>query len=84
MQLSGLDLGMDIRMGFHKVTLHSYTGGHESATELHKKYNKFSDKNKEILRGAMRLAAYDMSVTACHKLLANIQISKSKLCQSQL
>jgi len=59
--------GMDIRMGFHKVAPYYYTGWHEPATELQflvntKKYDKLSDKNKEILRVAMRLAAYDMYI----------------------
>ena len=57
--------GMDIRMGFYKVAPYYYTGWHEPATELQfmvnkKKFNKLSDANKEILRVAMRLAAYDM------------------------
>jgi len=57
--------GMDIRMGFYKIAPYYYTGWHEPATELQflvntKKFNKLSAKNKEILRVAMRLAAYDM------------------------
>jgi TRAP-type mannitol/chloroaromatic compound transport system substrate-binding protein len=59
--------GMDIRMGFYKVAPYYYTGWHEPATELQflvnkKKFNKLSDKNKEILRVAMRVAAYDMYI----------------------
>lgn len=59
--------GMDIKMGFHKIAPYYYTGWHEPATELQfivniKKFNTLSDKNKEILRVAMRLAAYDMYV----------------------
>jgi len=49
---------------FHKVAPHYYTRWHEPATELHKKYNKLSDKNKEIRKVTMRLAAYDMNATA--------------------
>lgn len=57
--------GMDIRMGFYKVAPYYYTGWHEPGTELQflvnqKKFNKLSDKYKEILRVAMRTAAYDM------------------------
>lgn len=59
--------GMDIKMGFHKIAPYYYTGWHEPATELQflvnkKKFDRLSDKNKEILRVAMRLAAYDMYV----------------------
>jgi len=59
--------GMDINMGFHKIAPYYYTGWHEPATELQflvnkKKFKKLSAKNKEILRVAMRLAAYDMYI----------------------
>jgi TRAP-type mannitol/chloroaromatic compound transport system substrate-binding protein len=59
--------GMDIKMGFHKIAPYYYTGWHEPATELQflvneKKFNSLSDRNKEILRVAMRLAAYDMYI----------------------
>jgi len=59
--------GMDIKMGFHKIAPYYYTGWHEPGTELQflvniKKFNTLSDRNKEILRVAMRLAAYDMYV----------------------
>ena len=59
--------GMDIKMGFHKIAPYYYTGWHEPATELQflvneKKFNTLSDRNKEILRVAMRLAAYDMYI----------------------
>jgi len=57
--------GMDIRMGFYKVAPYYYTGWHEPGTELQflvnqKKFKKLSAANQEILRVAMRLAAYDM------------------------
>ncbi|WP_309496700.1 TRAP transporter substrate-binding protein DctP [Sulfurovum sp.] len=63
--------GMDINMGFHKVAPYYYTGWHEPSTELQflvntKKFNKLSEKNKEILRVAMRLAAYDMYIQNYH------------------
>lgn len=59
--------GMDIRMGFHKIAPYYYTGWHEPATELQflvnkKKFDRLSDRNKEILKVAMRLAAYDMYI----------------------
>jgi TRAP-type mannitol/chloroaromatic compound transport system substrate-binding protein len=63
--------GMDIKMGFHKIAPYYYTGWHEPATELQflvnkKKFDKLSDKNKEILRVAMKLAAYDMYIQNYH------------------
>lgn len=59
--------GMDITMGFHKIAPYYYTGWHEPATELQFIVNratmdKLSAKNKEILRVAMRTAAYDMLI----------------------
>ena len=59
--------GMDINMGFHKIAPYYYTGWHEPGSELQflvnkKKFDQLSDKNKEILRVAMRTAAYDMYV----------------------
>ncbi len=63
--------GMDIKMGFNKIAPYYYTGWHEPGTELQfmvnkKKFNKLSDKNKEILRVAMRLSAYDMYIENYH------------------
>lgn len=59
--------GMDVSMGFHKIAPYYYTGWHEPATELQflvnkAKFDKLSIKNKEILRVAMRTAAYDMMI----------------------
>ncbi len=59
--------GMDISMGFHKIAPYYYTGWHEPATELQfvvnrGKFDKLSPRNKEILRVAMRTAAYDMLI----------------------
>lgn len=59
--------GMDIKMGFHKIAPYYYTGWHEPASELQflvnkKAFDKLSDKNKEILKVAMRLSAYDMYI----------------------
>jgi TRAP-type mannitol/chloroaromatic compound transport system substrate-binding protein len=63
--------GMDIKMGFHKVAPYYYTGWHEPGTELQflvnkKKFDKLSDKNKAILKTAMKLAAYDMYIENYH------------------
>lgn len=59
--------GMDISMGFHKIAPYYYTGWHEPATELQfvinkAKFDALSLKNKEILRTAMKTAAYDMLI----------------------
>ena len=59
--------GMDISMGFHKIAPYYYTGWHEPATELQfvvnrTQFDKLSARNKEILRVAMRTAAYDMLI----------------------
>ncbi len=59
--------GMDIKMGFHKVAPYYYTGWHEPGTELQflvneKKMSKLPKDLQEILRVAMRLAAYDMYI----------------------
>ncbi len=63
--------GMDIKMGFHKIAPYYYTGWHEPATELQflvnkRKFNRLSDRNKEILTVAMKLAAYDMYIQNYH------------------
>jgi TRAP-type mannitol/chloroaromatic compound transport system substrate-binding protein len=63
--------GMDINMGFNKIAPYYYTGWQEPATELQflvntKKWKSLSDKNQEILRVAMRLAAYDMYIQNYH------------------
>ncbi len=56
--------GMDIKMGFHKIAPYYYTGWHEPGAELQflvnrKKFDKLSPKNQEILKVAMKAAAYD-------------------------
>ncbi|MCG6965990.1 MAG: TRAP transporter substrate-binding protein [Chromatiaceae bacterium] len=56
---------LDLRMGFHKIAPYYYTGWHEPSAELQFLVNKRSwDKLpadlQEILRVAMRAAAYDM------------------------
>ena len=63
--------GMDINMGFNKIAPYYYTGWHEPATELQylvnkKKYDKLSERNKEILNCAMKLSAYDMYIQNYH------------------
>jgi len=62
---------LDLRMGFHKIAPYYYTGWHEPATELQfminqKSWNKLPADLQEILRVAMRTAAYDMYIQSYH------------------
>ena len=67
---------LDLRMGFHKIAPYYYTGWHEPATELQfminqKKWNKLPEDLQEILRVAMRTAAYDMYIQSYHESAVN-------------
>ncbi len=62
---------LDLRMGFHKIAPYYYTGWHEPATELQflvnkKVWAKLPADLQEILRVAMRTAAYDMYIQSYH------------------
>ncbi len=62
---------LDLRMGFHKIAPYYYTGWHEPATELQflvnkKTWAKLPADLQEILRVAMRTAAYDMYIQSYH------------------
>lgn len=62
---------LDLRMGFHKIAPYYYTGWHEPATELQfminkKKYEKLPADLQQILKTAMRTAAYDMYIQSYH------------------
>ena len=62
---------LDLRMGFHKIAPYYYTGWHEPSTELQfminqKKYDSLPADLQEILRVAMRTAAYDMYIQSYH------------------
>ena len=62
---------LDLRMGFHKIAPYYYTGWQEPATELQFLFNKKSWAKlpadlQEILRVAMRTAAYDMYIQSYH------------------
>ena len=62
---------LDLRMGFHKIAPYYYTGWHEPATELQflvnkKVWKKLPADLQEILRVAMRTAAYDMYIHSYH------------------
>jgi TRAP-type mannitol/chloroaromatic compound transport system substrate-binding protein len=63
---------LDLRMGFHKIAPYYYTGWHEPATELQfminkKSWEKLPADLQEILRVAMRVAAYDMYAQSYHE-----------------
>lgn len=63
---------LDLRMGFHKVAPNYYTGWHEPGTELNFMINKkFMDKLpadlQEIIKVAMKTAAYDMYTQSNHE-----------------
>ncbi|MEL7400809.1 MAG: ABC transporter substrate-binding protein, partial [Pseudomonadota bacterium] len=64
--------------GFHKIAPYYYTGGHEPATELQFMINKRSWDRlpadlQEILRVAMRTAAYDMYIQSYHESGVNLE-----------
>ncbi len=70
---------LDLRMGFHKIAPYYYTGWHEPATELQFMINKRSWDRlpadlQEILRVAMRTAAYDMYIQSYHESAENMAI----------
>ncbi|GAA0683252.1 TRAP transporter substrate-binding protein [Marinobacterium maritimum] len=63
---------MDLRMGFHKIAPYYYTGWHEPGTELQflvnkRTFDKLPGDLQEILKSAMRVAAYDMTVKSHHE-----------------
>ena len=67
---------LDLRMGFHKIAPYYYTGWHEPGSELQflfnkKKWDKLPSDLQEILRVAMRTAAYDMYAHAYHESAKN-------------
>lgn len=74
---------LDLRMGFHKIAPYYYTGWHEPATELQflinkKSWNKLPPDLQEILRVAMRTAAYDMYIQSYHESAENWAKMKSE------
>jgi TRAP-type mannitol/chloroaromatic compound transport system substrate-binding protein len=59
-------------MGFHKIAPYYYTGWHEPGSELQflvnkRVWEKLPEDLQEILRVAMRTAAYDMYTQATHE-----------------
>ncbi len=74
---------LDLRMGFHKIAPYYYTGWHEPATELQflinkKSWDKLPADLQEILRVAMRNAAYDMYIQSYHDSSENWDKMKSE------
>jgi len=74
---------LDLRMGFHKIAPYYYTGWHEPATELQfminqKSWDKLPADLQEILRVAMRTAAYDMYIQSYHLSGVNWDTMKSE------
>jgi TRAP-type mannitol/chloroaromatic compound transport system substrate-binding protein len=74
---------LDLRMGFHKIAPYYYTGWHEPATELQfminqKSWDKLPADLQEILRVAMRTAAYDMYAQSYHASAENWATMKTE------
>ena len=69
---------LDLRMGFHKIAPYYYTGWPEPASELQflinkKAWERLPADLQEILRVAMRTAAYDMYIQSTHVSAENWQ-----------
>jgi len=63
---------LDLRMGFHKIAPYYYTGWHEPGAELQflvnkKTFESLPEDLQEILRVAMKAAAYDMYAQSMHE-----------------
>jgi len=66
----------DLRMGFQEIAPYYYTGWHEPATELQflvnlQVWNQLPEDLREIMRVAMRTAAYDMYAQSYHESAEN-------------
>lgn len=62
---------LDFQMGFHQIAKHYYSGWQEPAAEVQfliseRSWNELPEDLKEILRVAMRTAAYDMYAQSMH------------------
>ena len=63
---------LDFQMGFHQIARHYYSGWQEPAAEVQflinqKTWEKLPEDLQEILRVAMRTAAYDMYAQSMHQ-----------------
>ncbi|WP_242667228.1 TRAP transporter substrate-binding protein [Parendozoicomonas haliclonae] len=69
---------LDLRMGFHQIAPYYYTGWHEPGTELQflvnkRTWDRLPEDLQEILRVAMRTAAYDMYIQSYHASAENLE-----------
>ena len=67
---------LDLSMGFQKIAPYYYTGWHEPATELQfivnqAKFDALPRHLQEILKTAMKYAAYDMYIRSYHESAVN-------------
>ena len=74
---------LDLRMGFHKIAPYYYTGWHEPGAELQFLVNKRTFERlpsdlQEILKVAMKAAAYDMYAHSMHESGVNWATMKSE------
>lgn len=72
---------LDLRMGFHKIAPYYYTGWHEPGAELHfmvnkREFNKLPKDLQQILKVAMKAAAYDMYAQEMHESGRNLASMK--------
>jgi TRAP-type mannitol/chloroaromatic compound transport system substrate-binding protein len=63
---------LDLQMGFHQIAKYYYSGWQEPGAEIQflineKTWNKLPEDLQEILRVAMRTAAYDMYIQSTHE-----------------
>ena len=74
---------LDIRLGFHKIAPYYYTGWHEPASELQflvnkKKFERLPEDLQQIMKIAMRTAAYDMYIQSYHESAVNWEKMKQE------
>ena len=74
---------LDLRMGFHKIAPFYYTGWHEPATELQfmvnqRAYQSLPADLQQILKVAMKAAAYDMYAHSMHESAVNLATIQSE------
>lgn len=74
---------LDLRMGFHKIAPYYYTGWHEPSSELQFMVNKRSFEKlpadlQQILKTAIRTAAYDMYIQSHHASAENWESMKKE------
>ncbi|MDP2562630.1 TRAP transporter substrate-binding protein [Psychrobium sp. 1_MG-2023] len=73
---------LDLRMGFHKIAPYYYTGWHEPAAELQfmvnkREFNRLPKDLQQILKVAMKTAAYDMYSQSTHESGKNLATIKA-------